>query len=196
MNIHNAALEQHSPVAPQTVSSSDWSPQKMRTVSPPRDIAGPSEYDVMCGRGIHSQNNSGNRRFRAIIDENLEQYLEVRTKREKSLIVQSIIARIHRNKGRFVRKDRDTGEWHEIDTHEVKEKVGHALRDAKQKRNKRRAKKKRGEETTCFEELLKMQREIFRGFVRQDKESMEIIPEESMDFIPEIEVSAPQVTSH
>lgn len=180
MNIHNPSFEQHSPVVPQTVSSSDRSPQKMRTVSPPRDTS-PSEHDVMCGRGIHSLNNSGNRRFRAVVDENLDRYLKARTKKEKSHIVQSIIARIHHDRGRFVRKDDVTGEWHEIDAHQTKENVGHALRDAKQKGNKRRAKKKQEEEATCFAELLKMQREIFLDFVRQDEESMDLISENEFE---------------
>ena len=76
----------------------------------------------------------GNRRFRIVIDNNLETYIEARTKHEKSLVVTVIVDSVRdcttRAGGGFVRKDLLTRRWYEVGDKIGREKVGHALRDA------------------------------------------------------------------
>lgn len=48
----------------------------------------------------------------------------------KSLVVHTIVDTIHSSGGRFLKKEFQTGKWHELSDQQAKEKVGHAIRDA------------------------------------------------------------------
>lgn len=76
----------------------------------------------------------GNRRFRMIIDEHLDTYMEVMSRSQKTKIVTTIVRNIRSNAaqsgGGFVRKDLLTRRWFKVSDKLAREKVGQALRDA------------------------------------------------------------------
>lgn len=86
--------------------------------------------DVLCGRGKTSFNHVGNRRFRDIIANSVDKYNSAKSRLEKSMVVHSIVEQVKKVKGRFLKQDRFSGRWYELDERQAKEKVGHAIRDA------------------------------------------------------------------
>ena len=46
------------------------------------------------------------------------------------MVVHYIVEEVKKIKGRFLKQDRFTGKWYELDERQAKEKVGHAIRDA------------------------------------------------------------------
>ena len=84
----------------------------------------PGPLDVICARGSHARHHSGNKRLRAIIDSNLEEYGKASTKLEKTSIVSSIVDDVREAspEGGFVRCER--GQWYEVGDHLAREKIG------------------------------------------------------------------------
>ena len=76
----------------------------------------PSHNDILCGRGAECLNHEGNKRFRQLIDDNLELYIHTKTKSEKSIIIREIVKRIRNQSlpSGFVRKDLLTGQYFEV----------------------------------------------------------------------------------
>lgn len=46
------------------------------------------------------------------------------------MVVHFIVEEVKKIKGRFLKQDRFSGKWYELDERQAKEKVGHAIRDA------------------------------------------------------------------
>jgi len=92
------------------------------TLLPPNFTPGPR--DVVCARGKQAYNHTGNRRFRVVIEMNLERYSKATTKMEKSLIVSSIVDCIRQAspEGGFLREE--GGRWYEAGDQAAREKVG------------------------------------------------------------------------
>ncbi|CAB9507082.1 expressed unknown protein [Seminavis robusta] len=87
--------------------------------------------DVLCGRGKISFNHSGNRRFRHIISQSIDEYRQATSKWEKSLVAARLVSVIHASGGRFLKQKKDNeDEWYELSASESKSKVSHAIRDA------------------------------------------------------------------
>lgn len=122
-------------------------------------VRDPGCYDVLCGRGNTQMNHVGNRRFRITIAMNLDKYLSLETRIQKSNHVMSIVATIRQSGGRFLKKDTTASAcspstpagnnnrkksfcWKEIGDKLAREKVGHALRDAEAERSRRLLSKK------------------------------------------------------
>jgi hypothetical protein len=104
----------------------------------------PSPFDILLGKEKAIFNHSGNRRFRTIINSHLSKYTEAPTKSSKSKLIRQVHADMQKAGYRFLRRN-DTSKdiWCEIEKHEVREKVSHALRDRvreQQKPSKRRRK--------------------------------------------------------
>ncbi|KAI2497965.1 hypothetical protein MHU86_16516 [Fragilaria crotonensis] len=51
----------------------------------------PGKYDVLCNRSRHAFNHVGNRRFRVIVENHAPGFAALRTKAERSLMIQSIL---------------------------------------------------------------------------------------------------------
>jgi hypothetical protein len=77
-----------------------------------------------------SFNHVGNRRFRDLIAASCEKYTSAKSRLEKSMVVHAIVEEVKKAQGRFLKQDRYTGSWYELDERQAKEKVGHAIRDA------------------------------------------------------------------
>lgn len=80
--------------------------------------------------GKTSFNHVGNRRFRDLIAANTDKYNNAKSRLEKSMVVHCIVEEVKKVKGRFLKQDRFSGRWYELDERQAKEKVGHAIRDA------------------------------------------------------------------
>ena len=107
--------------------------------------------DVLCGRGKQAFNNQGNRRFRDLIAASTDKYINASSRLEKSMVVHSIVEQVKKIGGRFLKQDRYTGRWYELDERQAKEKVGHAIRDATASidpKKKEKAAKKRNSATS------------------------------------------------
>jgi len=90
----------------------------------------PGPFDVICARGKHAKEHTGNHRFRQIIEMSLLKYDKAGTKLEKSLIVSSIVDSVRQASpdGGFVKEE--NGRWYEVGDHIAREKVGQCLRDS------------------------------------------------------------------
>jgi hypothetical protein len=115
----------------------------------------PSATDVVCGKGKECFNHPGNKRFRDVIDANLNRYQSASNKMEKSAIVNEIVDLIRKDcsyNGGFVRPETYSSRWFEIGDDAAREKVGQVIRDAMLKQNpdgleiKQRKRKARAEE--------------------------------------------------
>ena len=85
--------------------------------------------DVVCGRGKGSYNRPGNKKFRAMVEEHVEEYVQARTKLDKSMVLSAIVEKVREQwNGRFIKQKK--GVWEEIGDEQAREKVGHAIREA------------------------------------------------------------------
>jgi hypothetical protein len=84
-------------------------------------------FDVLCGRRKDAFNNIGNRRFRVTVSLWLSRYFHAPTRHDKSLIIYAISALVRETGGRFLKHRK--GALLELSDKEIREKVGHALRD-------------------------------------------------------------------
>lgn len=87
-------------------------------------------YDVLCDRRNDAFRHVGNKRFRVICEIYLRQYMDAKTKREKTTIFKAVIGTIHNGGGKFLTMNTKSGEWEQVSDLQAKEKVGHTLRNA------------------------------------------------------------------
>ena len=84
--------------------------------------------DVLSGRGGATNNHVGNKKFRLIVAEYQEVYLQAR-KKEKAGIARQIVNRIHQNGGRFLKRDESNNTWVEVPANKAVAKTSQALRE-------------------------------------------------------------------
>ena len=108
----------------------------------------PGAFDVVCGRGKGAYNRPGNRHFHKIVAECMPRYTQARSKIDKSVILSEIVDRVQslidpktERRAQFVQFSKKGG-WIVIGDDAAREKVGHAMREAMQTREKARL-------TTC-----------------------------------------------
>lgn len=140
-------------------------------------IGGTSHY-IVCGRGRLSAGKSGNREFRDIVHANVARYLHARTSMLRSSILDEIIATLRGFGYQFVIRDAVSGSWRELDSKKVREKVGHAMRDAISHRKQQFRRSvtplthaellREAEFAINHRRLLARQQAIFLELVRQD----------------------------
>jgi hypothetical protein len=89
----------------------------------------PSPFDVICERGRKSRDHTGNRRFRLVIDMNLERYQQTDTRLRKAMIVSAIVDSIRGSTpdGGFIKMHE--GRWCEVGDHVAREKITQCFRD-------------------------------------------------------------------
>jgi len=75
---------------------------------------------------------AGNKKFRQIVEGHIERYQEAHSKLDKSMIISSIVERVHQNGGRFVRHrssgNKNNIKWLRVPDKVAREKAGQALR--------------------------------------------------------------------
>jgi hypothetical protein len=96
----------------------------------------PGCYDVVCGRGKGSYNRPGNKHFRALVSTFVTDYVNAKTRLDKSAVLGCIVDRVHSlrdpdtgSPARFVKYSKLKG-WVEIGKDAAHEKAGHAMREA------------------------------------------------------------------
>jgi hypothetical protein len=176
-------------------SSSAARLEEPRTSSPEFEWPeGIEPTDVLCGRDKLSHAHCGNKRFRDIIGMNREAYQTAPSRERKTSITCQIVSIVREFGGRFLRVDDATREWVDIgDTH-AREKVSHALRNAKDP-NRPRIRKRRAvrihvpspEEDALFEETLRDQQRIFQSLMEREAQGMpEIEFEDTISLISDL----------
>lgn len=80
---------------------------------------------------------AGNCRFRSIISSIISVYKQARKKKEKMAIISSIADYIKQTGGRFLKQDGNE-KWIEMDSRQIKEKIGKAIRDSEKERGGKR----------------------------------------------------------
>lgn len=92
----------------------------------------PTDDDVLCGRGFKRW--KGNQRYRATVNDKVEEYAAAKCKSEKSWILVGIVASVREKKnpkaGRFLRKCPETDRWYDVGDFLAKEKTSQYFRDA------------------------------------------------------------------
>jgi hypothetical protein len=89
----------------------------------------PSSHDVILGRGAGCWNHEGNRVFRELIEKAIPKYDEAVTRMKKSEIVSVVYKCIASSTGRFLKLNRETKLWHEVEKRHAMDKIAHAIRD-------------------------------------------------------------------
>ena len=91
----------------------------------------PNENDILLGRGGKNNKHPGNEQLREMARKKVTKYC-TSTKKEKSSIKIELARRVQEMKppGRFLRKDKEKGEWVEVNDVTAFEKTSQALRDA------------------------------------------------------------------
>jgi hypothetical protein len=92
----------------------------------------PDNWSVICGRGRECFEHYGNRRFRILVDMDLENYAQAKSKLDKSVIVMKILYTVRdaSNQGGFVKQHPETQRWFEVGDEVAREKIGQQFRIA------------------------------------------------------------------
>ena len=123
----NDCPDNHSEVAAQRIADLASNMRTVKNTEVMNDLGPtfqPGPCDVICARGKSAFQHEGNQRFRAIIEQRMEQYASAGNKFEKSVIVSQVVDEIRQAspQGGFVRSDK--GRWYEVGDHIAREKVG------------------------------------------------------------------------
>ena len=86
--------------------------------------------DIMFGRGSTCYNNPGNRVFRKVVNEHVDDYKCGASRKKKAALVKLLVSKLESDGYRFLHRSK-AGTWVEAPPHLVTKKVGHGLRDAR-----------------------------------------------------------------
>ena len=95
----------------------------------------PSDSDICCGRGKKNWNMTGNLHFRKLIRSSVAQYTAAPSKKEKSVVILSVVYKIRQQGGHFLKEQRKQQHgsgnccWYDIGAAAARDKVSHSLRD-------------------------------------------------------------------
>jgi hypothetical protein len=111
-------------------------------------------YDILSGRGRATFNSIGNRHFRVVLSLIFKRYKAAKRRKEKSILINSVVENIRSNGGRFLHQKH--GRWEEIGDQAAREKVAHALRDmssGSRERTKKQRKRDDGRQSSPLSSL-------------------------------------------
>jgi len=108
----------------------------------------PRSIDVIVGKGMNCYNHVGNKMLRnTIVASRLIEYAATTSKKEKSLVVTSILELVRQNGGAFVKKDYETGLWYDAEPFLARDKISQTIRNAlRLNTNKNKVKKRNREQ--------------------------------------------------
>jgi hypothetical protein len=90
----------------------------------------PTDTDILCGRGKAYSNHPGNKMFSRFVKNSLQRYVDAPKRIDKSMVVASVVSQIMDVAGaRFVKQDKSSGRWFQMNEDQAHEKTGHAIRD-------------------------------------------------------------------
>ena len=89
--------------------------------------------DILCGRTSTAFNNVGNRRFRTVINQHMNKYRTAPSRHQRSMVILEVTQILQNDLGaRFLKRGKIMNgkpTYIEMDEKQVRDKVGHALRD-------------------------------------------------------------------
>ena len=88
----------------------------------------PTPFDICSGRGKKNWNLEGNVAFRSYIQTKVAEYIDARTKVEKTKVVVTILSSLRQQGFQFLKEGKDK-RYYDIGDKEARDKVGHSLRD-------------------------------------------------------------------
>jgi hypothetical protein len=90
----------------------------------------PNLVDVKCGQDKRYQNHYGNKKMREYIEANAQRYQVSRASKKAASIILGDIVNVMKNihGSRFLRFDKGTETWKNLDEDKAREKVSHAMR--------------------------------------------------------------------
>jgi hypothetical protein len=158
-------------------------------------VVGVGPHDVLLGRSPKVYSAPGNQLFRKIINEHLAHYQKKSTRSHKQCLALHIVDKIQEAGGRFKRFRSSDGVWAEVSIEIAKEKVCHALRDARLNANrngisgpsdsKKKGKSNRTRNVNCLFHVNRDQRLINRswnkGELRPDPSELSLFPKSSLN---------------
>lgn len=89
----------------------------------------PTDQDILCGRNKAYRNHPGNVKFLTMIKSNLKRYAESPTRYLKGNVVAELQDKLSEAGARFIKQDKATNRWYQMDKNSGHEKIGHAIRD-------------------------------------------------------------------
>lgn len=89
----------------------------------------PTDKDILCGRNKAFRNHPGNVFFLTMIKSNLQRYADSPTRYLKGNVVAELQEKLFEAGARFVKQDKATNRWYQMDKNSGHEKIGHAIRD-------------------------------------------------------------------
>ncbi|GAX23235.1 hypothetical protein FisN_21Hh083 [Fistulifera solaris] len=106
-----------------------------RSLATASACCGPNEHDIVCSRGKVFYKLPGNIRFREAIRAYMPKYMKATSKMDKSLIIDNILditvtVDAFGRPSRFLKYHSQTRSWSVMGHDQVRDKVGHALREA------------------------------------------------------------------
>ena len=98
----------------------------------------PHRNDVLMGRGGKNNTHVGNKQLRKLAKDRAQEYLDC-PRLDKQIIFSDLVATVKRMDppGRFLRQDKKTLAWIEVDDSVAMKKASQHLRDAAHERQKR-----------------------------------------------------------
>lgn len=105
----------------------------------------PTCNDIICGRGRGSFLHEGNKAYLALLRRNIPTYLAAGKRKEKSIIISTLVSSLKTRGFRFLKQDEKNTRWYELSKQECYERTAHAIRDLirKQKQAKRKSLRRR-----------------------------------------------------
>mmetsp|Transcript_6820 Transcript_6820/g.19973 ORF Transcript_6820/g.19973 Transcript_6820/m.19973 type:complete len:489 (+) Transcript_6820:178-1644(+) len=90
----------------------------------------PDQFDILCGRHQKTWSHEGNKRYKAIVKQNVIHYQNAQRKVEKSYFVAALVEKFRDSGCLFLKQDAAQGDrWFDIGDDAAREKTGHAIRD-------------------------------------------------------------------
>jgi hypothetical protein len=88
-----------------------------------------TEMDVLCEKGGRANHHMGNRVFLRLVQRNKSHYRQMVLRRDRDMLIQSILQAIQQSGGRFRRLDKESCQWHTVDLLCAYRKIRQALRE-------------------------------------------------------------------
>jgi hypothetical protein len=83
----------------------------------------PRKCDILLGRGSDSWNHHGNKQFRVLVANNQQKYHSMQCRSEKVKLVAEIVEDIRLSGTRFLKRNKESSAWEEVDRKTTIEKV-------------------------------------------------------------------------
>ena len=116
---------------------------QMSQTAVPEDLL--QQWDIVCGRDKSAFNHIGNRRFRMTMNLNLQRYIDAPTREAKTDLIKHLHSYLEDEIGYRFLKKADDKTYVTMTEKQIREKIGHSLRDlVSARRRKMNNQKKKG----------------------------------------------------